>query len=120
MPGAGSRAPCGDEGAGGALALMIVLVAVSLCAAVLAGGTAVIAHARAAATADSAALAAASALAGFAVVEPCEAAAEVAAANGATLATCEIDGTAVTVGCQVQATGLRITAVSRAGQPDGG
>lgn len=120
MPEAGSSDLRDDRGAGGALALMVVLVVIAVCGSLLTIGGAVVVQTRANGAADSAALAAAAAVAGFVSTEPCEAARQVLEANGMRLQTCEVDGTAVTVGCETQAAGIRIVAISRAGQPIGG
>lgn len=113
-----SEAAQSEEGSGGTLALVIVLAAITVAAAVIAAGVIVAAEARAAVTADSAALAAATAVAGYSDVDPCVAAAEVVAANGARLTVCEVHGTAVTVGCETKAGVIWVPAISRAGQPE--
>ncbi|HIY66556.1 MAG TPA: hypothetical protein H9830_09795 [Candidatus Agrococcus pullicola] len=106
-----------DAGGGGVLALTIVFAAVMITGAIVVASLAVVAGARSAAVADSAALAAATAVAGYSDADPCGAAAEVAAANGARLTACEVHGTAVTVGCEIRMGGIWVPAASRAGQP---
>ena len=107
-----------DAGSGATLALVVVFGAVMAAVIIVTASLMVAAQARAAATADSAALAAATAVAGYSDIDPCTAAAEVAAANGARLAVCEVHGTAVTVGCETKAGVIWVPATSRAGQPE--
>nr|WP_298988539.1 Rv3654c family TadE-like protein [uncultured Pseudokineococcus sp.] len=80
----------GDRGAGSVLVLGLLLVGVLLCTAAAALGQAVVAHHRAAAAADLAALAGADVTLGRAVSAggPCDAAASVAARGGARLVDC--------------------------------
>lgn len=118
---------CGERGSGSIAALGIV-AALLLVFAVLAGLIAVVsANQRAASAADLSALAAADAARGLRGGEPCQVAAEIAAANKAEVVGCnQPAGSAGTVDVRVQ---VRITGiyallgpaegVSRAGPPDG-
>ncbi len=72
-----------------------------------------------AAAADAAALAAADVAVGIVAGFPCETAATVASANGATLANCETDGLIVTVVAERELFGLAVTATATAGPPPG-
>jgi secretion/DNA translocation related TadE-like protein len=86
-------------------------------------GTALPAHAALAArqavagAADAAALAAADVAVGRVPGVPCELAADVAAANGATLSSCAADGLVVTVTASRGLLGILVTASATAGPP---
>jgi secretion/DNA translocation related TadE-like protein len=67
--------------------------------------------------ADGAALAAADVAVGIEPGIPCEVAAAVAAANGARLASCELDGLIATVSTARSFLGLPMSATARAGPP---
>ena len=67
--------------------------------------------------ADAAALAAADVAVGIEPGVPCEVAAAVAAANGARLASCELDGLIATVSTARSFLGLTMSATARAGPP---
>ena len=71
-----------------------------------------------ASAADSAALAAADARVGAVTGYPCERAAEVAAANGATMTSCTVDGLVATVTVQRQLAGFTIRQTATAGPRD--
>jgi secretion/DNA translocation related TadE-like protein len=71
----------------------------------------------AAGAADAAALAAADARVGLATGFPCEQAAVIAEANGATLTSCEVDGLVVTVSVSRPVAGFHVTASATAGPP---
>lgn len=107
--------------AGSALAAGVLVVAAGLSLGLAAVGGAAVTAQRVAGAADAAALAAADASSGAVVTaeEPCALAARVAAASGASLADCAIEGFVATV--QVQAAYAGLTAVSRAraGPPEG-
>ena len=107
----------GDGGAGAALALAIATAAVLLALLVVGAGTASIAQARAAAAADAAALAAADALSGYADGSPCGLAQEVAAASGARLGACVVDGLEARVTATVPIGPLTASAAAIAGPP---
>ncbi|MGO1411439.1 Rv3654c family TadE-like protein [Microbacterium sp.] len=93
---------------GGAVVLTLGLVAV--------GGAAAESQ-RAAGIADAAALAAADAASGAIVGEPCARAAEVAAAQGASVSSCSLDDLIATVSVSWHYAGVPALAVSRAGPP---
>ncbi|MGP3534752.1 helicase [Microbacterium sp. RD1] len=98
--------------AAGALAASATL-AVSLCA--VAGASV---HAqRLAGVADAAALAAADALSGAVTGQPCARAAEVAAAGGAAVSSCVLDGLVATVSVAASWGVFPAGAVARAGPP---
>ena len=69
--------------------------------------------------ADSAALAAADVVSGLRAGYPCDAARRVAEANGALLASCEVDGLVVSVSATRQFAGIAITSSATAGPPTG-
>lgn len=70
------------------------------------------------AAADAAALAAADVAAGIVAGVPCDAANMVAVANGATLASCAVDGLVVTVSAKRSFLGLELRAAATAGPPE--
>ncbi|MFE1644332.1 helicase [Microbacterium sp. P01] len=100
----------------------LLAVGVLACAATLAGGL-VISGAGAvygqklAGAADAAALAAADAASGAVAGAPCDRAAEVAAASGAALERCEVDGLIATVSVAGSFARLPAAASARAGPP---
>ncbi|MGC5076890.1 helicase [Agrococcus sp. DT81.2] len=107
-----------DElGAGAALALASATGALLLGMLVVGAGTASIAQARAAAAADAAALAAADAVAGYADGSPCGLAQAVAAASGARLDSCLVDGLDARVTTAVAVGPLTASAAAIAGPP---
>ena len=100
----------------------VLAVGVIGCAAVLgvglaASGLAAVQSQRAAAAADAAALAAADAASGAVTGIPCERADQLAAAGGAGLAACTLDGLIATVTVIITAGPLHATASARAGPP---
>ncbi|MET4099317.1 secretion/DNA translocation related TadE-like protein [Agrococcus sp. UYP10] len=107
----------GDGGAGAALALAMATAAVLLALLVVGAGTASIAQARAAAAADAAALAAADALSGYADGSPCGLAQAVAAASGARLGACVVDGLEARVTTTVPIGPLTASGAAIAGPP---
>ncbi|WP_431220326.1 Rv3654c family TadE-like protein [Leifsonia xyli] len=109
-----------DRGAGSVLALGVLGAVVTVTGGAIAVIGATAAHARAAAAADLAALAAADAAAGRISAIPCEAASDVAQANGAAIAECAEEGAVVTVTTVTPYLGLRASASARAGPPPGG
>ena len=70
--------------------------------------------------ADAAALAAADVASGLVSGYPCATAALVAAANGAAVASCAVDGLVVTVSASRDILGLAVTATATAGPPGSG
>lgn len=91
-----------ERGAGSVLALAVIAALLGLAALTLPVSAALVAKQRVTGAADAAALAAADVATGLVAGYPCAVAASVAAANGAVLAGCQIDGLVVTV--QVSAT----------------
>jgi secretion/DNA translocation related TadE-like protein len=67
--------------------------------------------------ADASALAGADVASGIAPGSPCGVAATVAAANGASLVSCRVDGLVVTVGLERGFLGLQLVQSARAGPP---
>lgn len=106
-----------DRGAGSVLVLALVaaVVVLGLCGVALAGG--LTQRQRVIGAGDLAALAAADAASGAIAGEPCEVAGRVAAAGGARLTNCAVDGLVVDVTVAGSLSGIPITARSRAGPP---
>lgn len=90
-----------ERGAGTMLGVGIALVALMLLGLLMGLASAAVAAGRAAAAADLAALAAADAYRGLAPGAPCQIAAEVAAANSATLVNCLLMSTTESVQVEV-------------------
>jgi secretion/DNA translocation related TadE-like protein len=108
----------GEEGGASVLVLAIVGALVAVLVATLVVGGVHVGQRRAATAADLAALAAADAAVGRRGGNPCEIGAQVAAANGADLGQCVVDGARVLVGVGVVLPGgLRATSRARAGPP---
>jgi secretion/DNA translocation related TadE-like protein len=107
--------------AGSALAAGVLAVAASLSLGLAAVGGAAVTSQRAAGAADAAALAAADASSGAIATgeEPCTLAARVAAASGATLVSCVLDGAVATVRVEAAYAGLAAVSRARAGPPEG-
>jgi len=101
------------------LAAGIVATTALLAAGLAAAGGASIASQRVAGAADAAALAAADAASGAVTGEPCTRAAELAAAAGAHIERCEIEGLYAVVDVSVPYAGLAATARARAGPAPG-
>jgi len=109
----------GDRGAGSVL-VVAVASALLLTVAAFAPVSLVLSAKRVAGgAADAAALAAADAAIGLVAGPPCTRAAEVAAANGATLSACQADGAVVTVRVTVEVAGLAIASMATAGPSPG-
>ena len=103
------------------LALTIAMAVLAVAFAVVALGGATALRQRVIAAADAAALAAADTALGAAPGSPCANADRVAAAHGATLVRCELDGLIATVETTASVAGIPVRARSRAGPPpDGG
>ena len=101
----------------------ILSVGVVVCTATLAvsfttAGAGAVFSQRLAGVADAAALAGADAASGAVGGEPCERANEIAAASGAELAACELDGLVVTITVSAVFGRLPATASARAGPPE--
>lgn len=107
--------------AGSALASGVLAVAAALSLGLAAVGGAAVTAQRTAGAADAAALAAADAASGAVLTgeQPCELAARVAQAAGATLTGCVLEGFVATVEVQAAYAGLAAVSRARAGPPEG-
>lgn len=107
--------------AGTALSAGVLLVAASLSLGLAAVGGAAVTAQRTTSAADAAALAAADAASGAIITdeEPCALGARVAAASGATLVSCTLEGYVATVQVQAVYAGLAAVSRARAGPPSG-
>lgn len=103
--------------AGAVLGIGVIAVAGSLTAGLVVVGGGVAFAQRLAGAADAAALAAADAVSGAVGGDPCVRAAQVAAANGAEVAACELDGLIATVRVTGAFGRLHAEATARAGPP---
>jgi secretion/DNA translocation related TadE-like protein len=106
-----------ERGAGSVLALAAVAVTVTLTTAAIGVAGAWGARQRAGVAADAGALAAADVAVGRASGEPCDRAAQVAGANGASVRACAVDGVIVTIDVSVSYHGWEVRASARAGPP---
>ncbi len=106
-----------DEGSGGVLALAVVGLLAVLALAVVGTGVALAARPRVVAAADASALAAADTALGILPGVPCESAQEVAAAHGARVAACTVDGVVATVEVSATILGVPVAVRARAGPP---
>jgi secretion/DNA translocation related TadE-like protein len=109
-----------DRGSGSILALAVFAAMLTLCSLLLPLVGVLSARQRLSGAADAAALAAAAVTVGLAPGVPCAEAGRVAAANGATLTGCELDGSVVTVVVKAAILGLPIEASATAGPADDG
>lgn len=109
-----------DRGSGSILA--VAIVAAVLCLTLLAEPLIAVLSAKqaVAGAADAAALAAADVAAGILPGIPCETAGRVAAANGAALATCDLNGAIATVTARTAVVGFVIAVSATAGPPGEG
>lgn len=105
----------GDRGAGTVLALAVIGAIVATLGLLLPLGVSLVARQRVAGAADAAALAAADVTIGLVPGVPCSVASVVAAANGATVRACRIDGSVVTVQLVITVLGVEITGTATAG-----
>jgi hypothetical protein len=107
--------------AGSAVAAGVLSVAAALSLGLAAVGGAAVTAQRAAGAADAAALAAADAASGAIMITeaPCTLAARVAAASGATLTGCAVQGFVATVQVNAAYAGLAAVSRARAGPPEG-
>jgi len=105
----------GDGGSGSVLAIGIGLALVALLALVLPLYSALAVRQAVAGAADAAALAAADVASGLVPGYPCEMAGRVAAANSASVVSCEVDGLVVTVVTARQFGALTARAAATAG-----
>jgi secretion/DNA translocation related TadE-like protein len=106
-----------ERGSGSVLGVALIGAMVCLLFAVVPLYMVLAARSTVAGAADAAALAAADARVGVATGFPCERAAQVAAANGATLTTCEVDGLIATVSVSGTILGFRLESTATAGPP---
>ena len=106
-----------DRGAASVVAVGIVGAVVALTALVVPAAATFVVSQRAANAADAAALAAADAASGAVPGIPCDLAAEAAARNGASLASCRVEGPVATVSVAIVSLGMTLDAVARAGPP---
>jgi secretion/DNA translocation related TadE-like protein len=106
-----------ESGSGSVLALAVVAMLAVLTLAAVGVGAALAQRQRVIAAADAAALAAADTALGIHPGVPCEVAAEVVAAHGATLDGCAVEGVVATVSASARVAGVLVTAQARAGPP---
>lgn len=111
------RALSGEAGSGSVLAVALVAATVAVALAVLALSAGLSVRQRLIGTADAAALAAADGASGGVPGAPCELARRVAAATGARLQSCRIDGLIASVEVAGAFGAVPISAHSRAGPP---
>ena len=111
-PGRGS-----DRGSGTLLAIALGAAIAMVAATVVPLYMGMAVRQRVIGAADAAALAAADAASGRIPGFPCEVATRIAAANGANLFRCELDGLVVTVGARADFLGVSLVAKARAGPP---
>ena len=107
-----------DEGSGSLLGLAVIGSIASLVSLALPLYIGLTIEQSVSGAADAAALAAADVASGIAPGSPCGAAQEVAAANGATVEDCALDGLVVTVRVDRHFLGLRLASTATAGPPD--
>lgn len=106
-----------SEGSGSVLAIGLAGAVVCLTAMLVPIYAVLAARSATAAAADAAALAAADARIGAVTGFPCERAAEVAAANGAAVAECRVDGLVATVSVTRWMAGFELVETASAGPP---
>lgn len=106
-----------QTGSGGVLALAVLAMLTVLTLAAVGVGAALAERQRVIAAADAGALAAADTALGIHPGIPCEVAAQVVAAHGATLVACNVEGVVATVSTSAHVAGVLVTAQARAGPP---
>ncbi|CAN5198133.1 hypothetical protein BH11ACT3_BH11ACT3_12940 [soil metagenome] len=106
-----------EAGAGAVLALAIVGAVVLIGLAAMSFGAAMTVRQATIGAADAAALAAADGASGAVSGDPCRLAAQVAAADGAALASCRLDGLVATIGVAARFGPFPVRALSTAGPP---
>lgn len=106
-----------ERGSGSVLAIALTGAMVGLTAAVVPLYAVLAARSTVAGAADAAALAAADARVGIVTGFPCDRAAEVAAANGAALTRCDVDGLIATVSVSRVILGFMLESTATAGPP---
>jgi secretion/DNA translocation related TadE-like protein len=109
-----------DRGSGSILAVAIMAAMLGIVSLLVPLYAVLFAKQQAAGAADAAALAAADVAIGIVAGQPCGVAASLAAANGASLARCEVDGVIVTVTVSVPAFGFEVFGAATAGPPVSG
>jgi len=109
-----------DRGSGSLLALGVGLAIVALLVVALPLYMALAVRGSVAAAADAAALAAADVASGLVAGFPCETAADVAAANGANIESCRVDGLVVTVVAAREWAGVTARSTATAGPAGSG
>lgn len=118
--GAGGGPGDGERGAGSILAVALIATVLALFSLLTPLGVVLEARHRAAGAADASALAAMDVALGIVAGVPCEEAASVASANGATLDRCGIESDSATVRVRVTVLGLVVLAQATAGRPGDG
>ena len=106
-----------DRGSGSVLGVALIGAIVCLVAGVIPLYAVLAARSTVAGAADAAALAAADARVGVVTGYPCDRAAQVAAANGATVTDCEVDGLIATVSVSRTILGFELDSTATAGPP---
>ncbi|WP_309709489.1 Rv3654c family TadE-like protein [Pseudolysinimonas sp.] len=106
-----------ERGSGGVLALALLAMLAVLTLAAVGVGAALAQRQRVIAAADAGALAAADTALGIHSGIPCEQAARVVDAHGATMVACEVEGVVATVSVSARVGGVLVTAEARAGPP---
>ncbi|WP_375385596.1 helicase [uncultured Microbacterium sp.] len=99
------------------LAVGVVVCSATLAVGLVTAGAAAVFSQRLAGVADAAALAAADAASGAVQGVPCDRAAEIAAAGGAAMRSCELDGLIATIVVAAEFARLPAVAAARAGPP---
>lgn len=107
----------GESGAATVVTVGLMAAIVALTAMALPLYSVLVVRQSVAAAADAAALAAADVAVGRAPGSPCVIAARVAAANGASVTACELDGLVATVSAGRTVLGLLVSATATAGPP---
>jgi len=107
----------GEDGAGSVLAVGILGAAFTVTVVILPLLTALAVNQSVQNAADASALAAADTVSGLIAGYPCQAAAEAARLNGASIAECAVDGLIATVGVQRRFLVFDLAAEARAGPP---
>ena len=107
----------GERGAGSVLAIGLVAALVCLTLMLVPLYAVLVAKQSIAGAADAAALAAADVRVGLEAGQPCAVASRVAAANGAALSACSVDGLVVTVVATTSVAGFAVSVAATAGPP---
>lgn len=106
-----------ERGSGSVLGIALIGAIVGLVVGVVPLYAVLAGRSNLAGAADAAALAAADARVGVVTGYPCDRAAEVAEANGATLTACDVDGLIATVSVSATFAGFRLESTATAGPP---